>query len=600
VNLSGMLEPERIRIPLKAKSAEEAIRELCELIGHSSGVGANELADAVLDREEWAGNLRLPGISFPHAASPLVGKIYIAVGRFEKDARWTGYSSETVRHVFVAIGSENLPTARVISRLRLLLDSTAAREQLFKCEDADELYQFLTRMGLDFQTPDGFQLQAVVSPDQDEVGAFGWSRDGLLASVGGSTNKSVKIWNKAGAEMNRLNGHQAQIYCVAWSPDGTRIATGSEDRSIRIWSARPPFEYLHQIPTNDPIHDVAWSPDGQYVLAGGHLDGVNLWPVNREKRGERKALEWGERMGPSLQVDWPRDSRGFAAVGGKRSQALIYWDAETLRPLHSEDLSVHGTIYAMCGSPGGEVIAVGLRSGSVLLYDTRNWNPSNLKAHEEEVTSVAFSPDARLLATKSRDGRVRVWRTRDLRKMAEFLDPASDLAPQAPVAFSNSGKLFASLGGVGDSIRIWALEAGSLKEGFDVLLSYSEPDRPAVSAIKAALAKYGIRAWFDVDDARPGEDWMAEVGRAINKIEVAAFFIGPGGIGDSQMKELYALLQRPGLRNKVIPVVLPGVHGEPPLPPFLQGHVRVDYRKRDANPEKSLVWGITEKPLPPD
>jgi WD40 repeat protein len=109
-----------------------------------------------------------------------------------------------------------------------------------------------------------------------------WSPDGTrLASSGQST---VRIWDWQKGESLRVfgenqSGHQGHVSTIAWHPSGDIIASGSADRTVRLWGADGERYHITPGSHTDWVHAVAWSPDGQWLAsASGINDGrILLW-----------------------------------------------------------------------------------------------------------------------------------------------------------------------------------------------------------------------------------------------------------------------------------------------------------------------------------
>lgn len=128
---------------------------------------------------------------------------------------------------------------------------------------------------------------------------------------------------------------------------------------------------------------------------------------------------------------------------------------------------------------------------------------------------------------------------------------------------------------------------------FDVFLCHNSEDKPVIRWVAEQLRERGILPWLDEDELPPGRSWQEELERQIERIEAAAIFVGPSGIGPWQNREMRAFLDEFVKRGcPVIPVLLPGAD-TPTLPVFLRGLTWVNLRSKDGAGIDRLIWGVT-------
>ncbi len=100
---------------------------------------------------------------------------------------------------------------------------------------------------------------------RSSVWSVAWSPDGTRVATA-SSDKTIKIWDLATGQCETINGHSDWVYSVAWSPDGRQIASASHDCTVKIWDL-----VTGQCETLDghsgPVYSVAWSPDGKQIAS---------------------------------------------------------------------------------------------------------------------------------------------------------------------------------------------------------------------------------------------------------------------------------------------------------------------------------------------
>jgi WD40 repeat protein len=230
-----------------------------------------------------------------------------------------------------------------------------------------------------------------------------FSPDGSLLLAGGDEDAAGRIHDvKTGALLRRLVGHTASVKSVAFSPDGTRAATGSADKTIRIWDPST-GDALAVLTAPDRVNAVAFSPDGRTLLAG-YADGTAaLWDAAKGTVAARIA----GHDGPILAAVF--DPEGRSVVTGGDDTMIRFWDART---------GAEGPVLAGHAGAVSALAFVGQRLLSGGHDKTlRVWDPATgdqllrIPAHDNWVTGVAMSADGTRVATCSYDATAKLWRT---------------------------------------------------------------------------------------------------------------------------------------------------------------------------------------------
>ena len=244
-----------------------------------------------------------------------------------------------------------------------------------------------------------------------------------------------------------LSGHTDGVVSIAFSPDGSILASGSADNTVQLWDTVTELPIATLIGHTAMARSVAFSPDGSILASGGHDGTVRLWDV-----ATRTPIDilLGHTDGVESVVFSPD---GNTLASGGRDSTVRSWNPVTGQPI--EILlagSALGTVWSVAYSPDGNTIAIGLGNGAILLGDVANGLPKGyLTGHTGHVESVAFNRDGTMLASGSGDNTVRLWD-------AITGDPIDTLTGHAAginsVAFSPDGTILAS-GSDDHTVRLW-------------------------------------------------------------------------------------------------------------------------------------------------
>jgi WD40 repeat protein len=255
---------------------------------------------------------------------------------------------------------------------------------------------------------------------------------------------------KSSGAVGILHGHSDPVESIAFSPDGTTLASASGDKTIRLWTVttRGHYPLGRPLRAKGPLFSAAFDPSGQ-ILASGSYNEIILWSIPRH--AEQEVIRY--RSGAVTSIAFSRRGNVLAAAGSDGT--VLLWNAVT----HKETLLrvAHGPVKSVALSPDGALLAAS-KAKKVTLWNVASVRESGppLVGNTGTVSSVAFSPDGRTIAAGGGSGYIVLW---DLASRSQRPPALSGLTTVSSIAFSPDGQSLVA--GGSQTTALWDLASHS-------------------------------------------------------------------------------------------------------------------------------------------
>ncbi|CAD8213690.1 unnamed protein product [Paramecium pentaurelia] len=281
-------------------------------------------------------------------------------------------------------------------------------------------------------------LSQCFSPDGSKLASGSWDNTVCLRDVKTGKIKSLFI------------GHNSPIYSVCFSPHSTILASGSQGGSIRLWDVKAGQEKAKLDGDCNCVYSVTFSPDGLTLASGSQDNCIRLWDIRKHQlKSKQNSI--------LMQFEWQYLFMGYQ---DQKKKFILdsYHDALFSVWFSPDDIRA---FYSVCSSPDG-TIAFGSYYGTICLWDAKTGlQKFQLDGHRSTVYSLCFTSDSKILASGSgsEDNSIHLWDVKTGKKKYELIRHNCTVYS---LCFSRDGTALAS--GSGDnSICLWDVKAEKTK-----------------------------------------------------------------------------------------------------------------------------------------
>ncbi|KAG8215380.1 WD40-repeat-containing domain protein [Butyriboletus roseoflavus] len=290
----------------------------------------------------------------------------------------------------------------------------------------------------------------------DDVMCVAYSPDGSQV-VSGSADRTMRVWNPTTGQHVATPSqlHTAAISSVAYSPDGCHIVSASRDRTIRVWDAKTgqciagPLQEHTQ-----PVTCVAYSPNGEHIASGSNDKTIRIWSANT---GHCVVGLFQGHTDSVNSLAYSHD--GCQIVSGSRDTTIRIWNAYTGQCVADPLLGHTSSIFSVAYSPDGSHIVSGSHDNTIKIWNltTGKCEVNLFQGHIHRINSVAYSPDGRHIVSASSNFTIMIWNADNGQHVAGPIQ--GHTGPVTSAIYSSDGSYIVS-GSWDKTVRVWNANTG--------------------------------------------------------------------------------------------------------------------------------------------
>src|SRR5579871_2473565 len=317
----------------------------------------------------------------------------------------------------------------------------------------------------------------------------------FLSTLGHSGSSTGESSSSSSVPNNPAGGSGVLVNTVAWSLDGSQIASGGADAQLQIWDSATTKTITNLDTDFSDINALAWSPNGEFIAAVGDTSQLQVWYANGSPY-----LTFEVATSSKINaLSWSPDSLTIALACNDG----LLWEVNIAAPVATHLLYQAGSpLNAVAWSPNGKYLAAGGYEQIVNVWDSATGKIDYTYRGGAPIDALAWSPNSQRVASADGDGLVVAWDALTGNNPYEYSEPSAVNA----LAWSPNGKYLAA-GDDNNSVRVW----GVIVSATPIYVYTGQTDH--ISALawspnSIQIASASINGTVDVWDALTGDNEM--------------------------------------------------------------------------------------------